>query len=41
MYMTKTHKNMESLSYKNVRDENKYINNMDSHSSKVVHDENP
>ena len=41
MYMKKTHKNMESHSYRNVHDENPYKNNMDSHSYKDVHDENP
>ena len=41
MCMTKTHKNMDSNSYKNVHDENPYKNNMDSHSYRNVHDENP
>ena len=41
MYMTKTHKNMDSHLLKHVHDENLYKNKMDSHLCKDVHDENP
>ena len=41
MSMTKTRKNMDSHSYKNVHEENPYKKNMDSHLYKDVHDKNP
>ena len=39
--MTKTHKNIDSHSYRDVHDENTLKKNMDCHSYKNVHDENP
>ena len=41
MCMTKTNKNMDSHSYKDLHDENPYKNNMDSHSYKDEHNGNP
>ena len=41
MCMTKTHKIMDSHSYRDLHEENAYKNNIDSHSYKDVHDENP
>ena len=41
MCMTKTHKNMDSHSYRNVHNENQYKKNMDSHLYRDVHDDNP
>ena len=38
MCMTKTRKNIDSHSYRNVHDENQYKKNMDVHN---VHDEKP
>ena len=38
--MTKTDKNMDTHSYRNVHDKNPYKNNMDSHSYKDVQDKN-
>ena len=40
MYMTKTYKNMDIHSYKDVHDGNPIVNNMDSNLYKDVHDEN-
>ena len=40
MCMTKTHKNMDSNSYRDVHDENQYTKNIDSNSYRDVHDEN-
>ena len=41
MCMTKTHKNMDSHSYKDVHDENSYKNNVTGHPHKDVHAKNP
>ena len=41
MCKTKINENMYTHSYKDVHDENPYMNNMDSHSYKDLHDKNP